>query len=118
MQTPKRENGTSKPVLGLSGGFRLLQATRESGIQRLRILMSDGRNVCVAEAVPALHVLNGRWKRPPWHERIVEAHHQAGERHHLLQSEELRGRCCRGNVVVEKLQTFAHLPRTQLGGTL
>ena len=71
--------------VGVSGKrFWSCQAAGESGIERLCILMSDGRNVCVAEAVPALHILNGRWKRPSRHERIIEAHHQVGERHHLL----------------------------------
>ena len=60
--------------VGLSGGFGPLQAFGESGIERLGILMSDGGNIRVAEAVPALHILNGRWKRPSRHERIVEAH--------------------------------------------
>jgi hypothetical protein len=32
----------------------------ESGIERLSILMSDGIKVCFAEAIPALHILNGR----------------------------------------------------------
>jgi hypothetical protein len=39
---------------------RLWQAIGESGIERSRILMSDGRNVCLAEAIPALHILHGR----------------------------------------------------------
>lgn len=39
---------------------RVLQAARESGIERLRILMSDVRKVCVAETVPTQHFLNGR----------------------------------------------------------
>src|SRR5882762_6396369 len=77
------KNGTLNTVLGLSGS-KLLQAVDESGIERLRMPMSDGTNVCVAEAVPALHILNGRWQRPSRHERIIEAHHQVGERHHLL----------------------------------
>src|SRR6266849_51763 len=80
--------------------------------------MSNGRNVCVAEAVPALHILNGRWKRPSWHERIIEAHHQVGERHYLLQTKELCRRCCRGKVVVERGQTFADLLWTQLRAAL
>jgi L-arabinose isomerase len=71
-------------VVHLSGGFRPPHAFRESGIQRLGILMADGRNVSVTEAFPALHILNGRWKSPSRHERIVEAHYQAGGRHHLL----------------------------------
>lgn len=84
MQTQKRENAILKSVFGTSGGFMLLQAFGESGIERLRILMSDGGNVCVAEAVPALHILNGRWKRPCRHQRIVEAHYEVRGRHHLL----------------------------------
>src|ERR1700682_5832549 len=75
--------------------------------------MSDGTNVRVAKAVPALHILNGRWKGPSRHERIIEAHQQMGDRYHLLQSEELRGRCCRGKVVVERSQTFADFLWTQ-----
>jgi hypothetical protein len=60
--------------VGPSGGFGPLHAFGESGVEQLSILMSDGRNSCVAEAIPALHILNGRWKRPSRHERIVEAH--------------------------------------------
>jgi hypothetical protein len=69
-------NGKShlNPELGLSGGSRLLHAAQESGIERLRIPMSDGTKVCVTEAVPALHIPNGRWKRPSRHEWIIKAH--------------------------------------------
>src|SRR5712671_2651152 len=80
--------------------------------------MSNGRNVCVAEAVPALHILNGRRKRPSRHERIIEAHHQVGGRHYLLYAKELRGRCCCRKVVVERGQTFADLLWTQVRAAL
>ena len=70
--------------VGLSGGFRPLHTFGENGIERLSILMSNGRNICGAEAILALHILNGRWKRPSRHERIIEAHQQVGQRHHLL----------------------------------
>src|SRR5260370_31595232 len=99
-------------VFGLSG-CQPLQAAGESGIERLSVPMSDGRSVCVAEAVPALHILNGRWKSPSRHEGIIEAHHQVGERHHLLSTKELRGRRCCGKDVIERGQTFADPSRTQ-----
>src|SRR5260370_25902525 len=108
----ERENELLKPLLGLLDANRC-QAPGDSGIERLRIPMSDGRNVCVAEAVPVLHILNGRWKSPSRHERIIETHQQVGQRHHLLQSEELRRRCCRGEVIVERGQTFSDLRWTR-----
>src|SRR6266446_6837736 len=111
-------SGTLNPELCFSGCFKLLHAAGESGIERLGILMSDGRNVSVTEAVPALHILNGSWKRPSRHERIIEAHQQVRDRHHLLQSEELRGRRCCGKVVEERGQTFANLRWTQVRAIL